>query len=40
MPVVNGTELMGIVTSKFRYADDTDAEIATIMTLKISYNCF
>ena len=35
MPVVNGTELMGIVTSRdFRYADDTDAEIATIMTPK------
>ena len=35
MPVVNGNELMGIVTSRdFRYADDTDAEIATIMTPK------
>ena len=35
MPVVNGTELMGIVTSRdFRYADDTDAEISTIMTPK------
>jgi len=35
MPVVNGTELMGIVTSRdFRYADNTDAEIATIMTPK------
>ncbi|MFL2721454.1 MAG: IMP dehydrogenase [Gammaproteobacteria bacterium] len=35
MPVVNGTELMGIVTSRdFRYADDTDAEIVTIMTPK------
>ena len=35
MPVVNGTELVGIVTSRdFRYADDTDAEIATIMTPK------
>jgi IMP dehydrogenase len=35
MPVVNGTELMGIVTSRdFRYADDTEAEIATIMTPK------
>ena len=35
MPVVNGTDLMGIVTSRdFRYADDTDAEIATIMTPK------
>ena len=35
MPVVNGSELMGIVTSRdFRYADDTDAEIATIMTPK------
>lgn len=35
MPVVNGTELMGIVTSRdFRYADDTGAEIATIMTPK------
>ena len=35
MPVVNGNELMGIVTSRdFRYADDTDADIATIMTPK------
>jgi len=35
MPVVNGNELMGIVTSRdFRYADDTYAEIATIMTPK------
>ena len=35
MPVVNGNELMGIVTSRdFRYADDTDAEIDTIMTPK------
>ena len=35
MPVVNETELMGIVTSRdFRYADDIDAEIATIMTPK------
>ena len=35
MPVVNGNELVGIVTSRdFRYADDIDAEIATIMTPK------